>query len=550
VALVTACVPLQDEEELGRVSSQAAEVAPACTPEQKSALLAQLLSPATPQNPEVVVSCSVNLPAGRIVTKRIIIEGGASSGLTLDCNGSTIDSRTPDHLVLAQENRSTYDMITILSTGAGAPDNGSWSQITDVTVKNCNVVGSIYVRTELKKVNIRESSHRAGHTLRMQNVAPKRITFDHITVTALERSPLYFGVGVTDSKLIDSELKGNAKSVAIYLDAESARNLIKGNYIHTVNPREQLAIDASSYNMIIDNWFSAINTGGIYLYRNCGEDAIVRHNTPSNNTIVNNVFYYDKYDGGNPAVFLGSRNGGQGFCDNDESFPFGSGSSDLDYARYNTVMQNQIYKLSVEGQIREGESTDSPNYVKYNTTVTRAASRLAGCHVPTGFFKDFIGHGEFVEVFRRQSNGAPYSTGTRHTCADGALASRTTTVVVTKVPLGCQISGSNAGCETVARCPSGLRPIAGVAACNLESGTIAASVVEALPTNLMRVIRASDNVPDGQCHVGSNRLVVGDRNITGITDLSGIYSGCSEHDANGGDCHILGNLYCYAPGAP
>ena len=76
-----------------------------------------------------------------------------------------------------------------------------------------------------------------------------------------------------------------------------------------------LAVDASDYNKIIDNRFSALSNGGIYLYRNCGQDGIVRQTTPSHNTIVNNIFYYNKYNPfppfANPSVFMGARNGKQ-----------------------------------------------------------------------------------------------------------------------------------------------------------------------------------------------------------------------------------------------
>ena len=68
--------------------------------------------------------------------------------------------------------------------------------------------------------------------------------------------------------------------------------------------------------------------------------------------IINNIFYYNKYNGDNPSVYLGSRDRGGwfqdtfGFCEDDAGYPFGSSVSDKDYARYNVVMQNQIYKNS------------------------------------------------------------------------------------------------------------------------------------------------------------------------------------------------------------
>jgi len=93
-------------------------------------------------------------------------------------------------------------------------------------------------------------------------------------------------------------------SVAVYLDAESYRNTLQGNSFHADHgagsQREVLAVDGSSNNLIMSNHFSSLQYGGIYLYRNCGEGGTIRHSTPSNNSIINNVFYYDNYTGSKP----------------------------------------------------------------------------------------------------------------------------------------------------------------------------------------------------------------------------------------------------------
>jgi hypothetical protein len=48
---------------------------------------------------------------------------------------------------------------------------------------------------------------------------------------------------------------------AVYLDAESSHNLLKNNEFHTVTGSEVLAIDSSSSNRIINNYFSALVQG-------------------------------------------------------------------------------------------------------------------------------------------------------------------------------------------------------------------------------------------------------------------------------------------------
>jgi hypothetical protein len=108
-------------------------------------------------------------------------------------------------------------------------------------------------------------------------------------------------------------------------------------------------------------------------------------------------------------VYLGSRNGSPGFCDNDDEQDIGSGASNLDYAQHNAVMQNQIYKLDTGLMIQQGRSTDSPNYIKLNRTVQTAISRPAGCYIPNDDI-DFITHGESIELSER-----------RYTCNDGEL---------------------------------------------------------------------------------------------------------------------------------
>jgi hypothetical protein len=381
----------------------------------------EVLGHASVQDPDVVVNCSLTLTSTFSLTKRLVVQGEAGSGVTIDCNGATINGQGIP--AVAGENASTRDMITVKSTGSGDARDPSWSRPTDVIIKNCIVIGSVRILGMQSIEEIKNSSFTSGHASRMRHIAPTRITLDNLTITALARNPVFFGVGVTDSSLVNSEIKGESSAVALYLDAESSGNLIKSNDIHAWTPREVLAVDSSEYNMIINNRFSALSNGGIYLYRNCGERGVVRHTTPSHNTIVNNVFYYDKYSptfySVNPSVYLGSRNGSPGYCDDDDAQTIGSGASNLDFAHDNVVAQNQIYKLPAALMIKQGRITDSPNYIDLNTTVTTPISRLAGCYVKGGYHKKFILDGESIEVFE-DANGEPFNRGP-YVCHDGEL---------------------------------------------------------------------------------------------------------------------------------
>jgi hypothetical protein len=83
----------------------------------------------------------------------------------------------------------------------------------------------------------------------------------------------------------------------------------------------------------------------------------VRHQKPQNNTINNNQFNLSGMQivrisnrSGHQGSFffiphgiiLGSRQGDSSYCDLDNMYDIGSGKSDLDYARNNTIMDNKF----------------------------------------------------------------------------------------------------------------------------------------------------------------------------------------------------------------
>ena len=426
-----------------------------------------------------------------------------------------------------------------------------WERPENITIKNCNVIGSIHVwgmGRYHSDTDILLSSRLPDFTTIARNNAPRKVTLDRVNITAAGKIPLYIHPGVTNFQLVDSRMGGKSDSVAIYLDAESSGNTFRNNYIEVKTGREVVAIDGSSYNKIVNNEFRELSDGGIYLYRNCGEDGGIRHSTPSHNTIVNNIFYYDKYIGGNPSVYLGSRDGrtrkgNTGDCREDDGWPYGSSASDLDYARYNVVMQNQIYKRSIGDMIRSKNwENNSPNYIGYNETVNTELKSLAGCYVSAnGYQRDFILHGESADVLEIR-NGEP--TCNKYTCTDGDLShSNQPSCKVSKSGFDCQVSHNNGGCQKTVYCPSGQRIIGATAACNLEYGPVSDAIL-GVPTNTIRVIRASDRVSDGSCSVGGNSVQSGEKTISGIDGLDRVQVGCKEHDENGGDCHITGILYC------
>ena len=374
---------------------------PINTTECSTQKLQEILAPATTASSYVKIDCNLTLNRNDVVTKRLIFEGSEASGVTCDCNDAKLDGG---------KNKVNYrkDMIEVKSKKTNAQ---TWIRPQYITIKNCNIIGSVRIWGMGKNgewAAIKESSKRepveSKHVQRVRNNAPRHIVFDKITITGVGRNPLYFAPGVTYSKLINSEMKGKSEKVGIYFDAESAYNTIENNYVHVKTEEDgwgvlpavtdrgwpQIAIDGSSWNTFINNRFSNLNNGGIYFYRNCGEGGTIRHTPPERNTIKNNSFYYNKYKGGKPAIYLGSRNYGFkertfGHCDADDGRPYGSSGSDKDYARHNIILQNQFYNRKIYKQIggqlklvdatlddmikTKGASSNTPNDISNNEMI-------------------------------------------------------------------------------------------------------------------------------------------------------------------------------------
>ena len=531
------------------------EVQPAHKPPCSDRLHGKVRAPATGSAPEVYIDedrCTLTLDRSDVITKRLIFEGASASGVTVEGNGATIDGG-PGRF------NAGRDMIEVRSM----PDGASFRRPEGVTIRNCKITGSMRIYGMGKNgeaTAVRDSSRQdAGHIARLRNAAPTRIILDSLTITGTGRTPLYLAPGVTYVTVTNSEFKGTATRTAIYLDAESAYNTIKNNNIYVdifdewpgginrIGP--QVSIDTSSYNKILNNYFAGLTGGGIFTFRNCGEGGTVRHGSPKYNHIINNVFYYNKSDGDTPAVLLGSR--GQWYrdfpwwthCDDDEGYPWGSSVSNEDFSKYNVVMQNQVFKFEPGKMLKQGDdSSNGPNYINYNQTVSAKIERGAGCYINNGS-KDFIVDRESITLFRN-SNGDLVCTGYRYTCNDGVLSqSSDSTCQVSYMDFECQASGNNAGCQKTVVVPAGKKIVGAKAACNLEYGTVAATDLNGVFANFVKVLRASDNVSQGSCTLGSTSIRSGEAAVRGINGLTSLSFGCRENDSNGGDCHIKGRLY-------
>jgi hypothetical protein len=527
-------------------SSRAAETK-AARPPCASSEIEKLLAPATASEPSYNVRCSTKLPAGAIVTKRLIFEGEKASRVDFDCNNA---------LVTVGAVNTGGDMIQIKSRKIMANGTGTWERPEDITIRNCRVAGSVRLIGMSRNAggeDMKASSRSLGHTARVQAAAPTRITLDHLTIEGVvssegvARIPLYFAAGVTHSSLLYSEIKGTSDSVAIYLDAESALNTIKGNSIHTATgrakPRELIALDGSARNKIIDNDFASLANGGIFLYRNCGEESVVRHQSPVENQIINNVFHFTEHDRGNPAVFVASRNGNRSYCGDDRGYPFGSSRDDRDFAKRNVIAQNQIYLFDPSSAI---VVQDEPNTVMDNVKIQSPLQRRAGCFLANAYPTPFMLDGKSTQL--SMSGDQVICRDVLQTCSDGELVKSTRGCGQQRLPkvvaFECRLEGSNATCEGSVRCEAGTRIIGARAACNLEYGAVTSSIINSIPMNRVSVVNESDISAEGSCKVGDTGISRGIASVSALRGAAGFNFSCSERDKNGGDCHVKGQVFC------
>jgi hypothetical protein len=134
------------------------------------------------------------------------------------------------------------------------------------------------------------------------------------------------------------------------------------------------------------------------------------------------------------------------------------------------------------------------------------------------------------------------------------------------IGFSCQVIGDNDGChkfgKKAVRCPTGMKVVHAKAACNLERGSVTPAQLAAVPKDTIRVLRASDRPSEGFCYVGKceppappaiawspslcRNLAqdAGNHAIENISKWTSVEVGCAEYDKNGGDCHIVGALYC------
>lgn len=279
--------------------------------------------------------------ANDIVQRHLLLQGEQASNVTIDCNGAQIGQ--PE-----SNGKNESPTIGIWSRQQGPANNPVWSRPTDVTIRGCKIHGNIVLwgigSGNDIPIQISESRN-SDFTMRAQRAAPTRIQIVDSQIHSSGRIPVYVGPGTSAVTLRGSTITGKT-AIAIYLDAESANNIIEYNHLPITVDREIISIDGSAGNVIRNNEFGILGRrGGVLLYRNCGERGVIRHQSPSNNKIYGNRFAPGA--DATRLVIENARSGKQNkpsFCSLDEGYPFGSSINDDDLGQNNLIYSNIINK--------------------------------------------------------------------------------------------------------------------------------------------------------------------------------------------------------------
>lgn len=303
-------------------------------PDCDAATRARILAPRRPGDDVANLTCSLRLGPGERVTKRLLLEGSAASGVTVACDGGAIGP--------GEAGAGLLDFAVEIRSRPPAPGSTRWDRPEGVTLRGCAILGHVRIwgmGMNGQGERVRDSSHSLGHTERAQAAAPSRVSILDSAITAFGRIPVYLGPGVTGFTLRGSTIAGTSSATAVYLDAESADNVIADNDFDIRTGREIVAVDGSARNRITGNRFALHGEGGVRLYRNCGEGGTVRHQTPSENVVTGNTFRGAGFFAA--PIVVNSRNGWDIHCGADSGYPFGSSLDNRDNGTGNVVEPNR-----------------------------------------------------------------------------------------------------------------------------------------------------------------------------------------------------------------
>lgn len=234
---------------------------------------------------------STKLKGGCTYHQSIVI---SSSNISLDCDGATLDGM----------GKLKYG-IQVVSGGR---------ELKNVKIENCNIknysVNGVMVGSGIP--DFKRSQNRQEN----YNVSPSQVEINNVSVDGSGNVGVYLYSYVTNVTLKNSIVKGS-RSSGIYLEQSTQSNKIINNMIRDngvwdgpkTGQREGLSIDSSAKNLIQGNSFVNNAAGGIFLYKNCGENfskgmAVLRWQSSNDNVIRNNKFIDEAV-----GIWVASRQG-------------------------------------------------------------------------------------------------------------------------------------------------------------------------------------------------------------------------------------------------
>ena len=262
--------------------------------------------------------------------------------------------------------------------------NGKEKKIKNIIVKNCKTTNhksfGVWITAGIPK-NRWSEDHNLNYSL-----APENITLINISIANTKNAGVFVDSYSHNITVKNSIIK-KAGDVGIYLEQSTRNNLIQGNLIanngwgNPSNLREGLAIDSSSANKVVKNTFDNNASGGIFLYKNCGEffhssKSVIRWQHSEKNIIENNVFKNQKY-----GIWVASRQ-----TKNLKRLQCGDNSVEnkgiyyRDYADKNTINSNTFCNNEVAIRIESNNNIIKDNKIGLSHYILIPSKKIKEIH--------------------------------------------------------------------------------------------------------------------------------------------------------------------------
>jgi len=464
--------------------------------------LEELVSISKQKSSKVILNCSIKLDPSMVVDREVRFLGAEGSNSTLDCQGALLKRgiRVSSKRVVMEDGKI------------------KWVRPENITIKNCNIKEGIRVSgiKDIGVINHPEmiaSSRLPGHTIRAQAAAPMNIKVENSVIEASGGVPIYIDGGTVGFSLINSTVNGFSNIDGVYLDAESSSHVFSGNTFNLDVGRVIIAIDGSAKNKIVNNKFTGKRYAGIWVFRNCGEKGLVRHQTPYGNLISSNTFLpaAGQVD---PDIWIGSRNktfDEESFCWQDKNLEHIENISDLFGLSFKQLpIKTQKLILSAKNY-EAGSSKNNLDMAKNNEVINNVTSLPIKVTSPDNIIRD----NEAPKIIR-----GPYYKE-------------------------CNAEGDNEGCFAKFSCPKGMRVHKVKAACNLETTFISKmALYEMGKDDKIKIVRSSLTLEGSLCKINEVSLNKGEASLSSLIGQDILRLSCQETEKNGGDCAVKAEIYC------